>query len=776
MKLRLCFFVMLFFFFLSSQSAADTRALWVTRWDYRSIGDIKRIMDFAFANKFNTVLFQVRGNGTVTYPSEIELQSENFRAHAWDPLQEAIKSAHALDLQLHAWINVFPGWSGEQPPDNPKQLFLTHPDWFMKDVFGRAQQLRNGYLFLSPTNPEVRRYLQKLCTEIYTKYDIDGIHFDYIRFPASAYSYDEASVALFKKTFGTSPQQLPAAWHLWRSNSIAAFLTAIQQEIKQHKPDIILSAAIVGDRLRARDIYFQDGNDWLGRGLLDVIYPMLYINENRIFEQELQEFVVNNHGRHVYPGISVKHNNLAEKLRLVEEMDLPGVAIYSYSDLINSAELAQSFKTATEQLWTSRTFPSALPWKRYTKDNVGPTFSQLQTIPSPLTPYTPFKVAVKIFDPAGIYDDSTATEGLGVYVEYDTEWPSDMPGIQTMSLIPKSREWYITDANLPGQQAGDIVQIRVHATDDFFEGLNSPKRNSGQSNFLHVPVLQPNPAFEYVGEIGPILWRPGALAVDAKHQIWVTSEKNGPVVVFDSTGTELDFSPIQFGMNGDYETIALNGIVGFASGHYNTMLLANNTNPPTICRYNIETGEPLPGIILNLNPGQPDTIRAFSVDSTGNIFVLERNSARWFVLSPTGESLENMPYGDTDSRASDIAVLKNGAMVFITNRTHDVVQTWHGAIEADISQYWQAPDVLTDTRGMAKMLVDADDHIFICNSQYGFIAEYDRVGRLLGNIIGPQSSAFAPHALAFSPHSRRLYITEVVGDGPGRVKVLKKNH
>ncbi len=455
-------------------------------------------------------------------------------------------------------------------------------------------------------------------------------------------------------------------------------------------------------------------------------------------------------------------------------MHLPGLAIYSYSDLMNNAELGESFKTTIDNIWSERTSPGAMPWKRYTKDNIGPLFSNLQTIPQTPAPYTPFKVAVHIYDPSGVYDDSTGVDGQGVYVEYDTDWPSEMPTVQTMSPIPKTRGWFITDDDVPGQPPGDILKVRVRAHDDFHEGLNSPKRNSGTSNFEHVPVLQDNSSFEYGGEIGPILWRPGAIAVDAKHQIWVTTEQNGPVVVFDSTGKELDFSPIQFGMNGDYESIALGGVVGVANGQYNHMLVASNTNPPTICRYNINTGEALPGAIINFNPEQPDTIRAFSTDSAGNIYILERHSARWHVLSPTGESFENMPYGDNETRASGIAVLKNGAMVFLTNRTKDSVECWHGATENGRSQYWRAADFLGNTHGLGQIVVDANDHIFMCNSHYGFISEYDRTGTVLGHITGEKMSMTAPQAMAFSPTSARLYITEVIGDGPGRVKVWKK--
>ena len=89
-------------------AAEFTRALWVTRWDYNTLQDIDAIMKNASDLGFNTVLFQVRGKGTVTFPSKIELQSEQFRDSDLDVLSEAIDSAHAHER----WSTVPQGRAG----------------------------------------------------------------------------------------------------------------------------------------------------------------------------------------------------------------------------------------------------------------------------------------------------------------------------------------------------------------------------------------------------------------------------------------------------------------------------------------------------------------------------------------------------------------------------------------------------------------------------------------------------------------------------------------
>ena len=59
-------------------SRDSIRAIWVTRWDYKSPADIARIMENCRQTGFNTVLFQVRGHGTACYRSRLEPWRRNW--------------------------------------------------------------------------------------------------------------------------------------------------------------------------------------------------------------------------------------------------------------------------------------------------------------------------------------------------------------------------------------------------------------------------------------------------------------------------------------------------------------------------------------------------------------------------------------------------------------------------------------------------------------------------------------------------------------------------
>jgi len=180
----------------------ETRALWITRWEYENPGDVKRIIANAAALRFNVLLFQVRGDGTVGYPSQLEPWTDKLGGDdpGWDPLALAIELAHAHKMQLHAWVNVYPAWMGTRPPTNGEQLYFTHPEWLMVDEYGRPQRLNRHYVWLSPSHPDVPTYLLRLCREIYSKYNIDGLHLDYIRYPSPAYSHDAPPSPLFYET------------------------------------------------------------------------------------------------------------------------------------------------------------------------------------------------------------------------------------------------------------------------------------------------------------------------------------------------------------------------------------------------------------------------------------------------------------------------------------------------------------------------------------------------------------------------------------------------
>lgn len=276
--------------------AKPIRAIWVTRWDYKSPSDIARVMDNCKDAGFNTVLFQVRGNGTVCYPSKIEPWADEFggRDPGFDPLAVACKEAHRRGLSLHAWVNVIPGWRGDKPPSNPRQLYNARPEWFWHDAAGRRQPL-GWYCSVNPCYPEVRKYLVSVMREIVAKYPVDGLHLDYMRFPNEPndssgptvpdYPRDRRTLALFKRATGKTPDQAPGAWKAWRTEAITQVVRDIRGMIRKVDPKVKLTSAVGASPDEARRNHFQDARQWIAEGLVDAVYPMNYDSDMRVYTQ-----------------------------------------------------------------------------------------------------------------------------------------------------------------------------------------------------------------------------------------------------------------------------------------------------------------------------------------------------------------------------------------------------------------------------------------------------------------------------------------------------------
>lgn len=279
---------------------AAVRAIWVTRWDYRSPSDIATVMENCRSTGFNTVLFQVRGNGTAFYRSKLEPWADELggRDPGFDPLDVACREAHRRGLSLHAWVNVMPGWHGDKPPGNPRQLYRARPDWFWYDSTGRRQPL-GWYCSLNPCLPEVRGYLVAVMKEIVANYAVDGLHMDYIRFPNEPsqayppgtavpdYPHDRRTIALFRKATGRTPDSAPGRWNAWRTENVTQLVRDIRRMMRKVRPCAQLTAAVSPSPDEAKHRHFQDAPRWIAEGLLDAVYPMNYAKDDGTFGKRL---------------------------------------------------------------------------------------------------------------------------------------------------------------------------------------------------------------------------------------------------------------------------------------------------------------------------------------------------------------------------------------------------------------------------------------------------------------------------------------------------------
>lgn len=126
--------------------------------------------------------------------------------------------------------------------------------------------------FMNPERPETADYLASICAEIVNKYDVDGIHLDYIRYP---------------ETWKITVPRNEGRRH------IDHIVRSIRDAIKPIKPWVMFSCSPIGkfDDLprfssRGWNAYSkvcQDAQGWLRDGLMDALFPMMYFKGDHFY-------------------------------------------------------------------------------------------------------------------------------------------------------------------------------------------------------------------------------------------------------------------------------------------------------------------------------------------------------------------------------------------------------------------------------------------------------------------------------------------------------------
>lgn len=384
---------------------AEARALWVNRFEYMtgkgaSADQVKiaEILDRAKSANFNLVYFQVRGQGDAYYRSALEpcavalCGSLGNGQPSWDPLETAVREAHARGIELHAWINAFAAFASptsntasfcallvESAPGSPRHMLRAHPEWAMLDAAGTPMTCANStaveYAYVSPGIPAVRTHLARVAADIARRYAVDGIHLDRIRYPGTAWSYDTVSL----RVFGRDPAANAAAWAQFRRDQVSLAVRETYDSVRAATGRrVALSAAVWGiydDRWgwgssRGVSQFYQDPRAWAAGGYLDVAVPMTYYSVNATYcgfadwacllDDHLQGYAPT--GRHLYVGISASVSKPAEveaQVRLGRQKGVKGFAVYSY----NAAEAAGLWPVLAGGVFSQKAAVPAMEWK-----------------------------------------------------------------------------------------------------------------------------------------------------------------------------------------------------------------------------------------------------------------------------------------------------------------------------------------------------------------------------------------------------------------------------
>jgi uncharacterized lipoprotein YddW (UPF0748 family) len=275
----------------------EIRAVWLTTifgldWPHQPATDepgrirqqqaLCTILDRLKEAIFNTVFVQTRLRGDVIYPSKIEPVSKVFTGKygalpGYDPLAFVIDECHKRGMECHAFMVTFPVGSGRVVEEQgAASVANRHPELCIHYM---------GDWYLDPGQPATADYILSLVKEIVCNYEIDGIQFDYIRYPEKAQSFpDQASYAAYG-----NGKNLPD----WRRDNINRLVSFVHDWVKQEKPWVQVSSSPLGKYSRssatpnagwtAYDDVYQDPKTWLQAGKHDMIVPMMYYRHNDFY-------------------------------------------------------------------------------------------------------------------------------------------------------------------------------------------------------------------------------------------------------------------------------------------------------------------------------------------------------------------------------------------------------------------------------------------------------------------------------------------------------------
>lgn len=337
-------------------------ALWIVRHNISSPQKIDQLLALIKDTNIKHLFVQVRGRGDSYYNSEFEPKANDIPA-GFDPLKYLLKKTAKSDIKIHAWINVSFVLEADEYPPKSDHVLSRHPEWITYDSYGRPmtnyskKQLDNnlaeGY-FLDPAIPDVKDYIEKIICDVLSKYPVDGIHLDYIRYPYSGYNpykksylndfgYNPAARKIFKDIYGIDPVDIDRfhdspekqLFDKFRSDQITEIVKRVSHVVKSLNENLILSTAVMPRYDWGKKVYFQDWTKWLDNGYIDFACVMSYSDGPAGFTNYVKYANLTQHNNKIFMGINVnKKTSLKNAVRQIDMSyvnGMRGFSIFSFN-------------------------------------------------------------------------------------------------------------------------------------------------------------------------------------------------------------------------------------------------------------------------------------------------------------------------------------------------------------------------------------------------------------------------------------------------------------
>lgn len=374
----------------------EIRALWVLRTSLTSPASIDTLVKQAKDNGFNTLFVQVRGRGDAFYRGGLEPVSPDLQRQpaSFDPLAHVLEAAVPAGIRVHAWVNVNLVSSAVSLPAARGHVIYRHPQWLMvpRDIaqelarvpvdspayvgrlarWTRQQSADVEGLYTTPLVPSAAAHIEAVVRDLAARYALDGIHFDYARFPSDRFDHSRSAIAQFRTTIRPRLDDArrrvldaresvdlfayvdayPAEWRAFRVERMTALMSRLRTAVKAERPEAVVSVAAAPDRPEALTRKLQDWGAWLSAGVVDAVAPMAYTQETARFAEQIAAARQAAGGRAVWAGIGswrLTPAQTIDNINTARRLGADGFVLFSYDSISNPRQAAPDYLPAVSR-------------------------------------------------------------------------------------------------------------------------------------------------------------------------------------------------------------------------------------------------------------------------------------------------------------------------------------------------------------------------------------------------------------------------------------------
>lgn len=323
----------------------EFRGAWV--YDPRRFEPDEVVRDLKQAG-FNAVFVRLSSAGAAYYPSAVLPIAPGTKR---DYAREYANAGKKHGIQVHAWHVCFMMHNASTARVNE----AIKKGEVMRDAKGRALKPTYQVPVRTPALYANRLLEQKAMVELVSRYPLDGVQLDYIRYFSPTVDYSATSRSAFEKATGAKVKKWPSdvtsgslkeRYHTWRAGLVTSVVKDVSASVKAANPLAKVSAAVWHTPDIAMKDYAQDWVRWVREGFLDFVVPMNYTaNEDRLEEWVGRQRGLVNGRIPLYAGLGSYMLNRPEQLNrqieICRRAGLPGYVLYNYDERLKQRFLSE---------------------------------------------------------------------------------------------------------------------------------------------------------------------------------------------------------------------------------------------------------------------------------------------------------------------------------------------------------------------------------------------------------------------------------------------------